>query len=75
MKKKLIVSAHVFGLCHSVNEGIFYALNHRNNIITELSLIPNAPGSKEAVEMTKKLKTSVSLEANFTTFEDRKSVV
>ncbi len=67
-KKSLIVTAHDFGLCHSVNQGIVWILKHPSNIITELSLLPNAPGSQEAAEIAKRLKISVSLNTNFTTF-------
>lgn len=60
-KKKLIVTAHDFGLCRSVNRGILHALNHKNNIFTELSLLPNAPGSSEAAKIARKKNISVDL--------------
>lgn len=61
---KLIVVAHDFGMTHAVNEGILYALKQKDNIITELSLLVNAPGSEEAAELCKKLDVSVSLNLN-----------
>ena len=51
--KKLIITAYDFGLCNSVNEGIMWCLNHKNNIITEVSLIPNSIGSMDAVKKSK----------------------
>ena len=66
MKRKLIVTAHDFGYCHSINEGVMYAFSHKNNIITELSLLANTPGSDEAVKLSRKLNVSVSLNTNFT---------
>src|SRR3989344_2404008 len=59
MKNKLIVTAHDFGLTHSGNLGVLYAINHPENIFTEYSLLPNAPGSMEAV------KTMVDKNGNF----------
>ena len=55
-KKKLITTAHDFGLSGSVNEGILYAINHKNNIIKEYSLLPNAPYSKQGAEIAKEYK-------------------
>jgi len=52
-RKKLIVTAHDVGITHSVNLGIKYALNHPDNIFSELSLLVNAPGSEEAAKMFK----------------------
>ncbi|GAB4139898.1 MAG: hypothetical protein Fur0024_0630 [Patescibacteria group bacterium] len=53
MKKKLIVTAHDFGFTHSVNEGILFALNHPQNIFTELSLLAVAPGSTEGARIAR----------------------
>ena len=53
MKNKLIVTAHDFGLTHSVNLGVSYAINHPENIFTEYSLLPNAPGSMEAAKIAR----------------------
>lgn len=61
MKKELIVTAHDVGLCHSVNLGIQYALKHPDNIFTELSLLPNAPGSKEAGNLFRDADISINL--------------
>ncbi len=61
MKTKLIITAHDFGLTSSVNEGIIYALNHKNNIFSEISLLPNAPASEEAAQIAKNLDISVDL--------------
>lgn len=66
MKKRLIVTGHDFGLCHSVNEGFLYALNQSPSILTELALIVNAPGSLEAAEAARKTQLSVSLNFNIT---------
>lgn len=68
MKQPLIVTAHDFGLCSSVNDGICYVLDHKNNIITELALLVNAPGSEEAARIAKKRNISISLNLNLTTF-------
>lgn len=69
MKKRLIVTAHDFGLSKSVNEGILYVFNHKNNILTELSLLVNAPGSEQAAHIAKNIKLSTSLCLNLTTFK------
>lgn len=54
MKTKLITTIHDFGLTHSVNEGIFYALKNKNaDIITNLSILPNTSGSLEAATFLK----------------------
>ncbi len=74
-KNKLIVTAHDFGLCNSVNKGIVLALEHPNNIITEVSLLPNAPGSKEAARIARDLKISVCLCVNLTTFKPLSTTV
>lgn len=68
MKQQLIVTAHDFGLCASVNDGIRYVLEHKNNFVTELALLVNAPGSEEAARMAKETDMSVSLCLNLTTF-------
>lgn len=68
MKQKLIVTAHDVGLCKSVNDGVRYVLEHKNNIFTELALLVNAPGSEEATRMVKDMDISVSLNLNLTTF-------
>ncbi len=68
MKQQLIVTAHDFGLCASVNDGTRYILEHKNNIVTELALLVNAPGSQEAALMAKEMDISVSLCLNLTTF-------
>ncbi len=67
MKKKLIVTAIDFGLCDSVNEGILWCLNHKNNIITNLALIPNALASQDAVDKVKGSDLEISLNTTFTT--------
>lgn len=71
MKPKLIVTAHDFGLCDSVNDGTLWLLKHKNNFVTELSLLPNAPKSQKAAELIKQseLNISISLNTNFTTFK------
>lgn len=69
MKKKLIVTGHDFGLCHSVNKGVVYALNHPNNILTELALVVNAPGSLEAAQIARSLDISISLNFNITSLK------
>ena len=66
MKKKLIITAHDFGYFDSINRGIIYSLKHKNNIITELSLLANTPGSLEAAKFSRSTKISVSLNTNFT---------
>lgn len=54
MKNKLIFTIHDFGLTQSVNDGIYYALNHRNgDIITQLSLLPNTSGSLDAARFAR----------------------
>ena len=68
MKPKVIFTAHDFGLCSSVNKGIEYCIKQDNSIISELSLLPNAPGSAEAAQMAKNEEISVSLNVNLTTF-------
>lgn len=68
MKKKLIITAHDVGISHSMNTGIIYALNHPDNIFTELSLLPNAPGSKEAAHMLRKVTIPINLCCVFTKF-------
>jgi predicted glycoside hydrolase/deacetylase ChbG (UPF0249 family) len=67
MKKKLIVTAHDFGYFNSVNDGIIYALSHKNNIITEVSVLPNFKISNRSAELLKPFNVSVSLNTNFTT--------
>ena len=67
--KKLILTAHDFGLSQSVNQGIEYVIKHSNNPITELSILPNAPNSDHAVEIAKKYDISCSLCLNFTSFK------
>ncbi|MBU1110346.1 ChbG/HpnK family deacetylase [Patescibacteria group bacterium] len=66
--KKLIIVAHDYGLCGSVNQGIEYVLEHKNNIISDVSLLVNAPGSNAAVEYIKKNNISACLNLNLTTF-------
>lgn len=66
MKRKLIVTAHDFGLCPSVNEGVLYCLAHPNNLISEISILPNFPASPKAASLIKRRDCSVSLNTNFT---------
>lgn len=68
-KIKSISTIHDFGLCSSVNRGIKYILNHKNNFFKELSLLPNAPGSEEAAKFAKDSKISTNLCLNFTSFK------
>lgn len=70
MKNKLIVTAHDFGLTHSVNLGVFYSINHPENIFTEYSLLPNAPGSLEASKIARNNpKLSVNLCITLTNYK------
>lgn len=69
MKPKLIVTAHDFGMTESVNQGVLYALNHPNNIFTELSLLPNAPGSRQGAEIARDLDFPVNLCICLTSFK------
>lgn len=69
MSKKVIVTAHDFGLTTSVNEGIIYTLNHRNNILTELSLLVNAPGSEDALSKVQNHGVSIALNLNLISFK------
>ena len=66
--KELIVVAHDYGLCESVNRGIEYVLEHKNNIVSDVSLLVNAPGSNAAVQYIKKNNISACLNLNLTTF-------
>ena len=75
MAKQLIVTAHDFGLCSSVNDGILYAIKHPNSFITEIALLPNAPGSNEAARLASSLEQSISLSFNITTFRPLSSHV
>lgn len=47
----LVVVADDFGLCVSVNQGIFDA--HKNGIVTELSLMLGSPGTDQALQLVK----------------------
>lgn len=67
--KKLIITAHDYGLCDSVNRGIEYVLEHKNNIIFDVSFLVNAPASKNAAEYIRKNKVSACLNLNLTTFK------
>lgn len=73
--KKLIVTAHDYGLCNSVNRGIEYTLQHENNIIQEVSLLPNAPCSDDAAKYIKENNIEASLCINLTTFKPLSSDV
>ncbi|MDQ6985672.1 MAG: ChbG/HpnK family deacetylase [Candidatus Dojkabacteria bacterium] len=69
MKKKVIVTASDFGLTKPVNEGIKWIIHNPNNILTELSLVVNAPGSEHAAEMAKTLNVNVGTCFNLTRFK------
>ncbi len=75
MKKKLIITAHDFGLCRSVNEGIIYVLESKNNTISEVALLPNAPGSADAARYIRETGFGASLCLNLTTFKPISKVV
>ena len=49
--RRLIVNADDFGLSPSVNEAVVRA--HRDGILTSASLMVNAPGFAEAVELAR----------------------
>lgn len=68
MKKNLIVTCHDFSISHSVNEGVRYALNQNNSIISQLALLANAPGAEHAVEIYKEFEHfPLGLNVTFTT--------
>jgi predicted glycoside hydrolase/deacetylase ChbG (UPF0249 family) len=48
---KVIVNADDFGFCRSVNEGIVLA--HREGILTSATLMANAPGFDQAVDLSR----------------------
>lgn len=68
MKPKLIITAHDFGMSASVNAGILHAFHHTQNIFTELSLLPNAPGSMEAAQLAHSVGIPVNLCVCLTSF-------
>jgi len=79
-KKKLIVTAHDFGLTNSVNQGIFDSFLFSNNIITNLSLLVTTPGFKTASEYAKKhpeisADLSISLTRNKPCLKNHKTLV
>ena len=51
--KKLIITLHDFGISKSVNDGVLYAIKHPNNIATQYSLLPHAPGSELGAQIAK----------------------
>ena len=67
--KKLITVIHDYGLCESVNKGIEYVLEHKNNIISDVSLLVNASASKKAADYIRKNNLSACLNINLTTFK------
>ncbi len=69
MKKKVIITAHDVGMSHSINSGIKYALSSEDNIFTELSLLPNAPGSDEAAELFKESDLPIHLCVTLTNYK------
>lgn len=67
--KKVITVIHDYGLCDSVNRGIEYVLEHKNNIISDVSLLVNAPASKHAADYIRRNNISACLNINLTTFK------
>ncbi|WP_353654970.1 carbohydrate deacetylase [Clostridium sp. CCUG 7971] len=51
--KRLIINADDFGYSHAVNLGI--AESHINGVLTSTTLMANMPGTKHAVELSKKM--------------------
>jgi hopanoid biosynthesis associated protein HpnK len=49
--KKVIINADDFGLCRGVNEGIILA--HQQGILTSATLMANAPGFEQAVDLAR----------------------
>ncbi len=80
MKKNLIITGHDLGLAAAVNDGYRYALTKLPRLFSELSIIPNAPHSEEAVKIAKESGISTNLCFSFTSsmlrsLSDAKSLI
>ncbi len=64
MIKYLIINADDFGMSHEINRGVLKAI--KKGIVKSVSLLPNFPGTKEAISIAKKNKLDVGLHINLT---------
>ena len=66
MERLLIVNADDFGLAESLNNGIIHA--HREGILTSATLIPAAPASDHAIDLSRSISAlGVGIHLNLTT--------
>lgn len=61
MKKSIIITGHDMGYSRSINAGYQYIFKNFPPVFSEISILPNAKYSQEAVNIAKESKISVNL--------------
>jgi predicted glycoside hydrolase/deacetylase ChbG (UPF0249 family) len=61
MKPQIIITGHDLGYSPSVNDGFSYILSSPNKFFSELSILPNARASIQAVKIAKESNVPVNL--------------
>lgn len=61
MKHRVIITGHDLGYSTAVNQGFGYILSSPNKFFSELSILPNARGSEEAVAIARASQLPVNL--------------